>query len=189
MKYGRFTRLLHALIAAGITLELVSSLVMRNPRPGRVLTPLQLFGYESHRWIGMAVFAVLVLHWAVFVAGHAHKGIGHFFPWFSRARMGEIAGEIRELLQFKVADPEQKDSLSGAVEGIGLLAGTILAVSGAILFFGIADDGTQSGAVRAVRHFHEFWGPAMWTYLCVHAGAVMVHLALGHRSILSIFRW
>lgn len=189
MKFGRVTRILHSLIAAGILLELLLSLEMRTPRPGRVLTPLQSFNYEAHRLVGMAVLAVLIVHWMVFMAGHAHKGIGHFYPWFSRARMKEVVDEVRELLTFRIADPERNDSLSGAIEGLGLLIGTILAVSGAVLFFGIADNGAMSRAVRAVREFHEFWGPAMWTYLGVHAGAVMVHLGLGHRSILAIFRW
>lgn len=188
MKFGRFTRLLHLLIAAGITLELLSSLFMKTPRPGRVLTPLQSLGYEIHQWVGMAVLVALALHWAMFAAGHAHKGIGHFFPWFSRARLAEIADEVRELLRFRVTDPERSDSLSGSVEGIGLALGTLLAVSGALLFFGAAPDGTLGDALRPIRKFHEFWGPAMWTYLCVHAGAAMLHVALGHRSILAIFR-
>jgi cytochrome b561 len=189
MKFGRFTRILHSLIAGGILLQLLLSLEMRTPRPGRVLTPLQSFNYETHRLIGMAVLAVLVTHWIVFVTGHAYKGIGHFFPWFSQARRKEVLDEARALLRLNVAEPEQQDSLSGAVEGIGLLIATLLAASGAVLFFGIAENGAMSRAVRAVREFHEFWGPAMWTYLCIHAGAVMLHLALGHRSILSIFRW
>jgi cytochrome b561 len=189
MKYGRFTRILHSLIAAGIVVELVSSLVLRTPRPGRVLTPLQALGYQAHEWVGMAVLVVLAMHWLVFSAGHAHKGIGHFFPWFSRARRKAVLGDVRELLRFRVADPEQNDSLAGAIEGLGLLVGSVLAVSGAVLFFGIAGDGSMSRPVHAVKEFHEFWGPAMWTYLCLHAGAAMAHVGLGHRSVLAIFRW
>lgn len=189
MKYGRFTRILHMFVAVGITLELVSSLVLRMPRPGRVLTPLQSFGYEAHEKIGMAVLVVLALHWAVFATGHAHKGSGHFFPWFSRARRDAVMAEVRELLNFKLGDPQQNDSLAGAIEGLGFLVGSILAASGAVLFFGIAEDGVMSSAIRTVKDFHEFWGPVMWTYLCIHAGAAMLHLWLGHRSILSIFRW
>jgi hypothetical protein len=125
----------------------------------------------------------------VFVAGHAHKGMGHFFPWFSRARLDAVRGEVRELLRLRVKDPEQSDSLAGAIEGLGLLVASILAATGVVLFFGIAENGAMGRATRAVREFHEFWGPAMWTYLCIHAGAAMVHLGLGHRSILSVFRW
>jgi len=189
MKYGRFTRILHTLIAIGILLELLSSLVMRTPRPGRVLTPLQAFGYDAHAWVGMAVSAVLVVHWIVFAAGHAHKGIGHFFPWLSRARLDAVVSEAREFLRLKVGDPEQNDSLAGAFEGLGLLVASILGVTGVALFFGIAENGAMSPVIRPFRSFHEFWGPIMWTYLCVHAGAAMLHLGLGHRSVLSVFRW
>jgi cytochrome b561 len=189
MKYGRFTRILHSLIAIGILLELLSSLVMRTPRPGRVVTPLQAFGYDTHAWVGMAVFVVLVLHWIVFVAGHARKGIGHFYPWFSRARLDAVVSDARELLRLRVEDPDKADSLAGAIEGLGLLVASILGATGVALFFGIAENGVMSSAIRTVREFHEFWGPAMWTYLCIHAGAAMVHLGLGHRSILSVFRW
>jgi cytochrome b561 len=189
MKYSRFTRILHALIAIGISLELLLSLVMKAPKPGRVLTPLQSFVYEAHKMVGMAVLVVLFLHWIVFVSGHAYKGIGHFFPWFSNARMQAVLSDIRELLRLKVGDPEQEDSFSGAIEGLGFIVGSILAASGTVLFFGIAENGAMSAVTHAVKEFHEFWGPVMWGYLGIHAGAMMVHLGLGHRSVLSIFRW
>ena len=189
MKYGRFTRILHTLIALGITLEMLLSLVMRMPRPGRVLSPLQSFGYEAHRVLGMAVLAVLVLHWLVFAAGRAYKGVAHFFPWFSRARMRVVWAELRDILRGRIGGPEHTDDFAGAIEGIGLVVGSLLAATGAVLYFGVAPDGTMSGAVRAVREFHEFWGPVLWTYLVVHAGAAMVHVGLGHRSAMEIFRW
>ena len=162
---------------------------MKTPKPGRVLTPLQSFGYEAHEMAGMAVFVVLALHWIVFVSGHAYKGIGHFFPWFSRTRMKAVSSDIRELLKLKVGDPEQADSFSSAFEGLGLIVGSILAASGAVLFFGIAENGAMSSPVHALKEFHEFGGPVMWGYLGIHAGAAMLHVAFGHRSILSIFRW
>lgn len=189
MKYGRFTRILHALIAAGISLQLLLTLVMRTPRPGRVLTSLQSFGFEAHRILGVAVLCILLLHWLVFVTGHAYKGIGHFYPWFSKARMDAVLSDIRELLKLKAPDPEQKDSFAGAMEGIGLAVASILAATGIALFFGIAPSGEMNPVVHAVKEFHEFWGPLMWGYLSIHAGAVLIHVWLGHRSILSIFRW
>ena len=128
-------------------------------------------------------------HWVVFATGHAHKGIGHFFPWFSRASRDAVLGEVRELITLKLGDPEQNDSLAGAIEGLGLLVGSILAVSGAVLFFGIAENGVMSRTIHTVKEFHEFWGPVMWAYLCIHAGAAMLHPGLGHRSVLSIFKW
>jgi len=189
MKYGRVTRILHVLVAVGVSFALLASLVMRTPKPGRVLTPLQSFGNEAHEIVGMAVLVVLALHWMVFVSGHAYKGIGHFFPWFSKTRMDAVLSDIRKLIKLNVGDPELEDSFSGAFEGLGLIAGSILAASGAVLFLGIAENGAMSAAIHAVKDFHEFWGPIMWGYLGIHAGATLVHVALGHRSVLSMFRW
>ena len=189
MKYGRLTRILHALLALGISLELLLSLVMKTPKPGRVLNALQSFGFEAHRMVGITVLVVLFLHWLVFATGHAYKGIGHFFPWSSKARRDAVLNEIFELLRFKLADPAQKDSLSGAVEGLGLAVASIIAASGMVLFFGIAEDGAMNAVVHAVKEFHEFWGPVMWAYVGMHAGATALHVWLGHRSMLSIFRW
>lgn len=189
MKYNRLTRILHALIAVGISLELLLSLVMRAPKPGRVLTALESFGFEAHRMVGMAVLCALVLHWLVFAAGHAYKGIGHFFPWTSKVRRDAVLSDIRELLGLKLADPAQKDSLAGAIEGLGFAVGSMLAASGSVLFFGIAENGAMNAVVHAVKEFHEFWGPVMWGYVGIHAGATLLHFRLGHRSVLSIFRW
>jgi cytochrome b561 len=189
MKYGRLTRILHALLAIAISLQLLSSLVMRTPRPGRVLTPLQAFGFESHRVIGVTAFCVLLLHWLVFVSGYAYKGVGHFYPWFSRTRRAALLDEIHALTRLHVPDPRHKDSLAGAVEGLGLAVGSVLALSGTVLFLGMAPNGTMSAGVHVIKEFHEFWGPVMWTYLGIHGGAVLVHLWSGHRSILSVFSW
>jgi cytochrome b561 len=189
MKYGRLTRTLHTFIAIGISLELLLSLVMKTPKPGRALTALQSFGFEVHKMVGIAVLVALVLHWIVFLSGHAYKGIGHFFPWFSKAHMDAVFSDIRELLKLRVGDPEQKDSFSGAFEGLGFTVGSILAASGIVLFFGIAENGVMSTTVHAVKEFHEFWGPIMWGYLGIHAGATALHVWLGHRSTLSIFTW
>ena len=189
MKYGRYTKILHALIAATIALELMLSLVMKVPRPDRSLTLLQSFGYEAHKLVGIAVLSVLLLHWLMFASGHAYKGIAHFFPWASKSRRVAVLGEMLELLRFRVADPAQKDCLPGAIEGLGLAVASILAASGFILYFGIAQNGEMNALVHALKEFHEFWGPLMWGYLGVHTGAAALHVYLGHGSVLSIFRW
>ena len=188
MKYGRVTRVLHLLIAIGISLQLLLSLVMEAPRPGHGVGGLEAFTFEAHEFVGIAVLAILVVHWLMFVTGNAHKGWLHFFPWFSAERVRAVFTEVGELVRFKVGDPEVQDSLAGAIQGLGLVVASLLAVTGTVVFFGMADDGSMSAAVHAVKEFHEFWGPVMWGYLVLHIGAVMLHRALGHRSVLGIFR-
>ena len=188
MKYSRPIRILHALFALGITLQLLLSNLMRQPRPGRLRTAFEALTFAIHEYVGLALVVVLVVHWLLHLAGHAPKGLAHFFPWFSRERMVRLKAEARELLQMKLGEPEAQDAIAGAIQGVGLVVATLLAISGGVVFFGMADDGTMSEATRSIRKVHTTIAPLMWGYLGVHLAAALVHVAAGHRSILAIFR-
>ena len=188
MKYSRPIRVLHALFALGITLQLVLSNLMRQPRPGRLRTAFEALAFAIHEYIGLALVLVLLAHWLLHLAGHAPKGLAHFFPWFSRERMGRLKAEARELLQMKLGEPEAQDAIAGAIQGVGLVVATLLAISGGVVFFGMADDGTMSEATRSIRKVHTTLAPLMWGYLGVHLAAALAHVAVGHRSVLAIFR-
>ncbi|HEX4584945.1 MAG TPA: cytochrome b/b6 domain-containing protein [Burkholderiaceae bacterium] len=188
MKYTLATRILHAIIAAGVACQLSLSLVMQLPEPGHARTALESLSFEIHENLGLILLIALVSHWLLFVFGHAHRGIGHFFPWFSRERMREVASEVSEFRHFRLGDPTTQDHLAGAIQGIGLCIASLLAATGTTLYFGIDQDGNMSPAVDLIKDVHTSLGSAMWTYLVLHAGATMAHTALGHRSVLSIFR-
>lgn len=188
MNYSRPIKVLHALFALGIALQLVLSNLMRQPRPGRLRTAFEAFTFAIHEYVGLVLVVVLLVHWLLHLAGHAPKGLAHFFPWFSRERMGRLKAEARELLQMKLGEPEAQDAIAGAIQGVGLVVATLLAISGGVVFVGMADDGTMSEATRSVRKLHTTLAPVMWGYLGVHLAAALAHVAAGHRSILAIFR-
>jgi cytochrome b561 len=187
-RYGTPIRVLHAALALGISLQLLLSLVMEQPRPGRTFTAVQSLTFSVHEWVGLALLAVLVAHGCMVVLGQAAKGPGHFYPWFSGQRLRGLGAEARQLARLQIGDPETQDALAGAVQGIGLLMALVVAVTGTVIFFGMAADGAMTPAIRSVRKVHTTVGPLLWGYLAIHAGAAMLHLALGHRSILAIFR-
>ena len=188
VKYHLPVRILHAIIAFGIAIQLMLSLIMQPPEPGHVRSGLESFSFEVHEILGMVLLGALLLHWLLFLLGYAYRGIGHFFPWFSRARMRQVVSDLKEIGSLRFGDPARQDSLAGAVQGVGLTIASLLALTGGILYFGIAEDGNMSAAVHVVKEVHETLGPAMWAYLALHAGAVMAHTALGHGSVLSVFR-
>ena len=188
MKYSRPTKLLHALFAFGITLQLLLSLVMRQPRAGRSRTAFETLTFTTHEYAGLAIVAILVLHWILNVAARADRSPAHFFPWFSRERLGRLKAEVRDLMRMKLAEPEGQDAIAGAIQGLGLVIATLLAVTGGIIFFGMADDGTMSESIRSIRKVHTTIAPLMWGYLGIHIAAAIAHVAVGHRSILAIFR-
>lgn len=189
MRYDRTTRWLHAGIALGITAQLGLSLVMEAPDDkDEVLAsglPLQLF--EAHEFIGMALLALLLLHWLWSLSGHVHGGVGHLFPWFSKQRMDLVKGEIRDVSKFKVPDPEISNELAGAVHGLGLLAATAMAATGAVIFFNLSATGHMTDLGEAFHNIHGFVAPLMWAYLIGHFAVAVIHKRMGHTNVKEMF--
>lgn len=188
MPYPRLIRWLHLALSVGITLQLLLSAVMAQPRPGKIRSAFELLTFGLHEKLGMILLAVLLLHWITWLLGKAHQGIGHFFPWSSPERRRLIYGEISDLLRFRLPNPATRNALAGAVQGVGIVAASLLALTGSVMFFSMDPDGSMSRTVKLIKEIHETLGPVMWTYLGVHAGAVLAHIALGQRSLLAIFR-
>ena len=188
VSYSLPIRVLHVLFALGISLQLLLSTVMRQPRPGRVRSAYEALTFAVHEYVGLAVLAVLIAHWVLCVLGHAPRGLAHFFPWFSRERRARLAAEVGDLLRLRLAEPERQDAAAGALQGLGLVIASLLAVTGAFVYLGMADDGTMSATTRSIRKVHTTLAPLMWGYLGIHIAAALAHVAAGHRSILAIFR-
>lgn len=188
MSYSLPIRMLHALFALGISAQMLLSLVMRQPRPGRVRGVFETLTFVAHETVGVAVLAILVVHWLLHLFGQPGKGLAHFFPWFSREGRRRVADEAGELMRLRIDEPEAQDAVAGAIQGLGLVVASILAITGGWIFLGMADDGTMPATVRSIRKVHTTLAPLMWGYLGVHIGAAMLHVALGHRSVLAIFR-
>lgn len=189
MRHDRTTRWLHAGIALGITAQLGLSLVMEAPDDqDEVLVtglPLQLF--EAHEYIGMALLALLVLHWLWSLSGHIEGGFGQLFPWFSKERMVKVTAEAKEALKFKVSDPEVSNALAGAVHGLGLLAATGMAATGAVIFFNLSETGHMTELGDTFHEIHETLGPLMWAYLIGHVAIAVIHKKMGHTNVKEMF--
>jgi cytochrome b561 len=188
VKYAWPIKLLHGLFALGITLQLLLSTVMRQPRPGRARDAFETLTFAVHEYLGLAVLAILLLHWLLVAFGSAYKGLAHFFPWFSRERMTRLLAEANDLARLRISEPEKQDTVAGAFQGVGLVIASLLALSGGMIFIGMADDGTMSATIRSVRKVHTTLAPVMWGYLGIHVAATLAHLVVGHRSVLAIFR-
>jgi cytochrome b561 len=191
MKYDRITRWLHAGIALGVVVQLFCSLFMDVPAPGR---PLPQAGYRLfliHRWSGITVVSLVILHWLWSLSGHVAGGWGHLFPWFSGPRMQRLVSDIKDVpkwLQGEFPDQQEETiALAGAIHGLGLLTVSAMALSGAVIFFGMGPDGSMSRLVALVRQGHMYMGNVMWVYFLGHVGIAVLHQARGERLITHMF--
>ncbi len=188
MKYDPVTRLLHLCLAAGVTSQMLASLVMVYPKPGR--PPNQW--YEVHETLGTALLAVLVLHWLWTVGKSLASGSAvMLFPWVSAKRMRALAEDAREtfaqLRRGRLPEADQPTPLPAAVQGLGLLLATFLAGTGVVMMVGMAPNGAMPGLLHDVKEAHEAAAPLMWAYLVIHPIMGVLHQLAGHRTLTRMF--
>jgi cytochrome b561 len=189
MRYDRLTRWLHALMASGVAFQLLLSLVLEAPneRHKTPLSGLPLLIFKTHENVGVALMALLVLHWLWSLSGHVQGGVGHLFPWFSGARISEVVGEAKELLKFHLPNPAIDNALAGATHGLGLLVATGMAGSGTVIFFNLSESGHMTSLGKVFAEVHGSLATFMWIYLIGHVATAVLHKWQGHDSIKEIF--
>jgi cytochrome b561 len=191
MKYDRGTRWLHAGIALGVAVQLSTSQLMEVPEPGAGLTGAGHSLFMVHRWSGISIFAMVILHWLWGLGGHITGGWGHLFPWFSKVRFQALISDVKAVPEWLHGQfPDQRTKtipLAGAVHGLGLEAVSGMVVTGATLFFGMAPDGSIPAAVKAVEETHQFIASFMWVYFVGHVAMALFHQVKGEPLITDMF--
>jgi cytochrome b561 len=191
VKYDRMTLWLHAGIALGVCVQLCASLFMHVPSPGQSFVEPGYNFFLAHRWSGICVVTLVILHWLWGLSGHVMGGWGHLFPWFSGSRLRGLLSDIEDVpkwLQGNLpAQQEETIPLAGAVHGLGLLTVSAMAVSGATIFFGMGPHGSMSPLVSTVREGHMVMGNIMWVYFFGHVGISVLHQLRGDRLITNMF--
>ncbi|MFZ0612994.1 MAG: cytochrome b/b6 domain-containing protein [Desulfobacterales bacterium] len=191
MKYDRGIRWIHAGIALGVTIQLVTSQLMQVPHPGKDITEPGLSLFMVHRWSGISVFALVILHWLWGFGGHIKGGWGHFFPWFSKARFEALISDVKAVpgwLRGRFPDQRtQTAPLVGAVHGLGLLAVSAMVATGATIFFGMAPDGSMPAAVKIVAQAHSIFAGFIIVYYLCHIAMALFHQLRGEPLITDMF--
>ena len=191
MTYDRTTRWLHAGIALAVVIQLVSSQVMEVPQPKRLLNGAELTFFVVHRWSGMCVLTLVVLHWLWHLAGHVPYGWGHLYPWFSGPRLRKVLSALKALpawIRWQLpAGGEETVPLAGAVHGLGLLVAAAMALTGSLIFFGMAADGSLSHILELVKEIHGFIANFIWAYFVGHVGMAIIHQWRGESLIVRMF--
>lgn len=188
MKYDPITRILHLLVAAGVTSQMLTSLTMVYPKPGR----LPNGWYEVHETVGMAVFAAVSVYWLWILGRTMARGEPMLlFPWLSKSRLAALRDDVvetgRAALTLRLPTGDRPRALPAAVQGIGLLLALLLGGTGTAIEIGMAPDGALSPLLRGIKEIHEGMAPLMWTYLVAHPLLGLLHQLAGHRTLTRMF--
>lgn len=173
-----FTKFLHLLVAAAVVHQLLISLVMTKPGPGRPGDSL----FELHEWVGLATLGVLLIFFLWVLVRRRETTVSMLYPWFSGRRLRALRMDLKaHLARLKGGRIllTQEAPLASAVHGLGLLLVLVMAATGAGGYF--------IASARPLLSIHETLGPLVWAYLVGHAGLALLHQLAGHPVLQSMF--
>ncbi len=191
MNYDKITRLLHWGIAVGIPLQLISEMLMKRPKPGRIRAEDQIFFFEMHEWVGMIVLSLIVMRLIWGVIGMGDGRLSKLFPYATttgrQGIMHELRTKVPGWLRGKFEVPEKEDYIAGTVHGLGVLLVLALGATGAVMLYGMEESGKMLGFVHEMKEVHEILGTVLWVYIVGHVVMALVHQLAGHKSLQRIF--
>jgi cytochrome b561 len=178
MSSQRMTTVLHALVAAAVLHQLATSLFF-DPRQYSFGITLRW----THDRVGLLAMVLLSLFWLwVLVRGDQPRLAG-LFPWLSPRRLKRVAADCRDLVRglprLRRNAEQHHPDLAAAVQGMGLLLASILALSGAyIFFFGMPTLVPPIGIRRALT-VHLAVADLMWIFIIGHGTMAVLQFAGG----------
>lgn len=179
------TRLLHLGLALTVSLQLAVSLIMEPPNEESA-GELARAAFEVHEVLGMTALVIVLLHWLWSLLARTDGGLARLFPW-SAAGLAEVRADVKQLLQARLPQSGPRAGLAGLVHGLGLLAVTGMALSGAVLFFLFPESGEPSGIVEVFEETHKFIATFVWIYWSAHVGLALLHKWAGHDTVRAMF--
>ena len=179
------TRWLHIGLALTVSLQLLISLVMEPPDEENA-SALARAAFEAHEVVGLAAVAIVLAHWLWSAMARADGGLAHLFPWRGAA-LAQVKADIRGMMSGRLPEGGPRGGLPGLVHGLGFLAVTAMALTGAVLFVIFPETGKPGAGVEFVADIHEFLSNFVWAYWFGHVGLALLHRWSGHPNLKAIF--
>ncbi|MEO7558563.1 MAG: cytochrome b/b6 domain-containing protein [Gammaproteobacteria bacterium] len=180
------TRFLHLGLAITVSVQLLSSLILEMPKPSRPLTGFDALVFESHEWLGMTALAIVLLHWGWSLWANGGYGIRHLLPWNRAGRTG-VMQDFTAIKKLDTPTGGPKAKLAGLIHGLGLLAVTVMALTGAALFIWMPENGRMTPVTGLAKEAHEFMSTFVWIYWGGHVAMGMLHHFKGHDTLRTMF--
>jgi cytochrome b561 len=182
------TRILHAGLAAGVTVQLLVSLFMQRPgHHGEALTPTQAGGFEVHQTVGLLLLPLTVAWFAWLFARTRESGPRSLFPWFShtqrRALFAATRNALASGLHLRMPALSDTEVIAPAVHGLGALCALFMALSGTLVWLGMSEQGQLTGWAHDILELHEAASNLMWAYLVGHTLMALLHQFNGESAI------
>ena len=184
-KWSVQTRWLHLGLAVTVSLQLALSLVMEPPIK-KSASDLAHAAFEAHEAVGITAIVIVLAHWLWSLFSQGGGGLAHLFPW-SGSAWAEVKADLRLLMNRQLPEGGPRGGLPGLVHGLGFLAVTGMALTGAVLFILFPETGKPDDTVKFFVEIHEFISSFVWVYWGGHVALAFLHKRAGHTTVQEMF--
>lgn len=176
--HGPLTRIVHGLLALAVIEQLATSQFMQPAEPGKTANA----AFEVHEIGGLIAFALILGFWALVAFRRRGTPAGLLVPWFSGQRLSDLWDDLKThahaVLKLRMPAYDARSPFACAVHGLGLMAITVMTVTGSI-YWAMGTENPDAGGITAVlMSLHHTFATLAWIYLIGHAAtALLYHFA------------
>jgi len=190
--YSSTTKKLHLLLLIGVIVQLCLSMLMEHPKVGVVREAWRLTMFEAHEFVGLGLLALVLIHLIHTLRDAGDESAWHvLFPWLKERGRTQLIKELKMVPGWLKNGPPTQNvgiALPGAVHGAGLLLILAMGLTGAIIFFGLGENGARTEDIHDIMELHaDTLGTLLWVFIIAHASMGVWHDRLGHQSKNRIF--
>ena len=169
------TRIIHlGLMVFGVLAWLVSGWADDYKRASHL-------GFTIHSWLGMGLSVSIALRLIWGLIGPESARFTRWVP-YTKERLLLAWEDVLTLLKFQLPQRPLHQGLSGLVHAFGLVVFSWMALTGTLMFTYVVPGQKMQGIMRLVKELHEMGDVAIWVFLGLHVGAVLLHALAGdHR--------
>ena len=178
------TRFLHLGLVLTVSAQLIISLLMTTP--DHTGTAFSKFAFDAHEVVGLLALGIVIMHWIWSIFSQADGGLSHLFP-VSKQACSRVIKDVNNLKQAKLPATNQKGGLIGLIHGLGFLAVTGIASTGAVLFVIFPETGEPGVLAETFAEMHEAIATLVWTYWIGHGGMALIHHFKGEAVLKNMF--
>jgi len=189
MRFNRTVRLLHLFVMLAVMIQLVSEQLMKVPKPGETVRPVEAIFLGLHEWNGFIVLTIVAFY-LMYLANNSDDW-KRVFPWMSasgcKGLWQDIRLDIPGWLKGRLKNPAEAHRIAGTVHGLGILLLIGLGSTGIMIFMRLESSGEMDADIKLLRELHAYMGNLIWIYLYGHAGMAILHQLKGHNVFREMF--
>ena len=135
-------------------------------------------GYTLHQWLGMGISLFILLR---VIYGLVGSKAARFLNWvpYTHKRLSLAREGLISVFLYRRPTRPAHHGIAGAINALGLLIFSWMAVTGSFMFFFLDPGRRAGGLMHFIKEIHEVGETLVPVYLVIHIGAVIIHALYG----------